>query len=380
MLEALLNKGVEPIADIVINHRDGPEGGTIFQNPDWGSDTIVSNDEAFGEPKNKHLPKGAEEERPLYLPTRKNTEGYDSARDIDHTKTQVRRDIIRYLRQLQSMGYRGWRYDMVHGYLATRIATYNRATRPTFCVGEYDWGNQDEQRGWVWNTATVVGDIKTASCVFDFKTFFKLKYNHTNYSNWYGGSGLICDTKDNIPWKNKAVTFLENHDTGYRTDHNGKPQAHHEFDSFANNWEVQQGYAYILTHPGIPTVYWKHYFDWGDDLQGKIKALINARKIAGVHSGSKLTTQENARQRGIYAAAIDGRYGHIYVRIGGSDADWQPFNSNYKDYREYAAGDGWKVWVKRQGNPPVQQAPRKQPFPIPTYTDPKYIFVQDSEL
>jgi hypothetical protein len=41
------------------------------------------------------------------------------------------------------------------------------------------------------------------------------------------------------------------------------------FDSFANNWQVEQAYAQILTHPGAPSVYWKHYFEWGSDLQNK---------------------------------------------------------------------------------------------------------------
>ena len=53
------------------------------------------------------------------------------------------------------------------------------------------------------------------------------------------------------------------------------------FDSFANNWQVEQAYAQILTHPDVPSVYWKHYFDWGSDLQNKVKALINARKMVG---------------------------------------------------------------------------------------------------
>ena len=51
-----------------------------------------------------------------------------------------------------------------------------------------------------------------------------------------------------------------------------------------------QAYAYILTHPGLPSVYWKHYFDWGPELQNKIRALINARKVAGVTSGSRFNS------------------------------------------------------------------------------------------
>ena len=61
---------------------------------------------------------------------------------------------------------------------------------------------------------------------------------------------------------------------------------------FTTTGRSNSAYAYILTHPGVPCVYWKHYFDWGDDLRNKIRALINARKVAGVHSGSELHLQE----------------------------------------------------------------------------------------
>jgi hypothetical protein len=40
MLEELLAKGAEPIADIVINHRDGNTDWADFKNPDWGVNTI----------------------------------------------------------------------------------------------------------------------------------------------------------------------------------------------------------------------------------------------------------------------------------------------------------------------------------------------------
>ena len=182
--------------------------------------------------------------------------------------------------------------------------------------------------------------------------------------------GMVGDTTDSLPWKQRAVTFLENHDTGYRTNEDGTPQEHHEFDSFANGWEVEQGYAYILTHPGVPCVYWKHYFDWGDDLRGKIKALVNARKVAGVKSGSPIHTQNNAQAAGVYAAMVEGAHGRLYVRIGGSDAAWAPGHSSYADFREYAHGAGWKVWVGLLGNPEVQQGPLKQPIPVPVFHAP----------
>ena len=191
---------------------------------------------------------------------------------------------------------------------------------------------------------------------------------------------MLGDTTDGYAWKNRAVTFLENHDTGYRTNEDGSPQEHHQFDSFLNDWQVQQGYAYILTHPGLPSVYWKHYFDWGTDLREKIKALINARKVAGVHSGSALHLQHNAQAKGIYAARVVGRQGDLYVRIGGSDMDWQPSDSNYQAYREYANGMGWKVWVGLPENPGVQHASLKGALPIPEYRRPQDIEVPEDWL
>jgi alpha-amylase len=235
----------------------------------------------------------------------------------------------------------------------------------------------------MWYTATTSSDLRTASCVFDFTTQFTLKGNKGRYGTWYGfgnGLGMMGDTTDNLPWKQRAVTFLENHDTGYRTQENGAPEQYHETDSFLNSWEVEQGYAYILSHPGIPTVFWKHYFDWGSDLQNKIKALINARKVADVHAGSALHLQQNARDSGVYSALVVGRKGDLYVRIGGTDDNWRPELSNYHDYREYARGAGWKVWVKLPNNPEVQQARLKDPFQVPQYTPAENITIPDEWL
>jgi alpha-amylase len=393
MLVALLQAGVEPVADIVINHRNGNSGWADFQAPTWGTWAICQNDEAFsnpasgitGTPANE---KGACEEQAQYMGG--TTFAYDAFRDVAHTDARVRKDIVRYLLQLRSAGYRGWRYDMVHGYHARWIACYNAATKPTFSVGEFDWGAHNQQRGWIWDTSTTPGasgaqHLMAASNVFDFTTFFGLKgaINESRYLALYGfglGIGMVADTTDTLPWKNRSVTFIENHDTGYRTNFDGTPQPNHQLDSFTNGWQVEQAYAQILTHPGIPTVYWKHYFDWGFSLESKIKALINARKVAGVHSGSSVDTQNNAAANGVYGARVQGKKGPLYVRVGGSDDSWEPSDSGYANYREYAAGAGWKVWVGLPGNPPVQQATPHAPFPVPSYVAPDQITVPNEPL
>ncbi len=395
MLEALLQNGVEPVADLVLNHRDGTHGWADFRNPDWGPWSICGTDEAYNRPESgisdtPFSERGQCEEKPTqYTSHGGSTYQYDSFRDLAHTDARVRRDLLRHLLQLRSLGYRGWRYDMVHGFHAQWIALYNRLSQPTFSVGEYDWGAHNEQRGWIWHTATqpnagAVEHLKTSSNVFDFTTLFSLKeiIRQGRYFALYGlgnGIGMVGDATDGLPWTNRAVTFVENHDTGYRTNEDGTPQEHHLHDTFANGWQVEQAYAHILTHPGVPTVFWKHYFDWGPDLRNKIHALINARKAAGVHAGSQVHLQDNARSAGVYAARVDGRNGELYVRVGGGDGQWEPSMSSYRDYRVYAQGAGWKVWVKLPGNPELRQAPPRGPLPIPEYTPPDQIVLPDMD-
>ncbi|HSI83684.1 MAG TPA: alpha-amylase family glycosyl hydrolase, partial [Candidatus Methylacidiphilales bacterium] len=347
VLQALYTAGAEPIADIVINHRNGSDGSWAqFKFPEWGTFAITRNDECFSDSASevKGTPidkRGAEEETPReYRGTPSDSFGY---RDLDHTNIQVRKDIVKYLRYLKSFGYRGWRYDMVVGYHARWISVYNHRSNPTFSVGEYwkeDNEGQGQIRGWIWHTATKpdkqgMDQLATCSAAFDFPGQATLRHNVGKYDAWYGfgnGIGLAGDTTTALRWCNKAVTFLENHDTAYRMNKDtGLKKDHDSADDFVGNKDIEQGYAYILTHPGIPCVFWKHFFDRGDDMRNAITALINARKVAKVHAGSKLHLQDNARKRGVYAAAVDGRAGQLYVRIGGDSSAWQPSDSKYKD-------------------------------------------------
>jgi len=75
--------------------------------------------------------------------------------------------------------------------------------------------------------------------------------------------------------------------------------------------------------------------------------------------------QDNATAHGVYAARIDGSRGRLYVRIGGSDASWQPGASGYGHVRPVARGQGWAVWLALPGNPPLRQAPRQRAWPVP---------------
>lgn len=54
----------------------------------------------------------------------------------------------------------------------------------------------------------------------------------------------------------------------------GSTQQHWPFPSGSAE---ETGYAYILTHPGIPCIMWEHYFDHG--FGGCIKHLVEVRQV-----------------------------------------------------------------------------------------------------
>ena len=113
---------------------------------------------------------------------------YGDFRDLDHTNPQVRRDIIRYLLMLKSAGYRGWRYDMVHGYHARGSpSTTSAPTRrsPSASTTGPNSPNRGVGSG---RPRRRPNDLSTASSVFDFTTQFTLKDNKSNYAVWAGSA------------------------------------------------------------------------------------------------------------------------------------------------------------------------------------------------
>nr|AHB20175.1 high pI alpha-amylase [Triticum aestivum] len=72
---------------------------------------------------------------------------------------------------------------------------------------------------------------------------------------------------------------------------------------------VMQGYAYILTHPGTPCIFYDHFFDWG--LKEEIDRLVSIRTRQGIHSESKLQIIE--ADADLYLAEIDSK---VIVKLG----------------------------------------------------------------
>lgn len=53
-------------------------------------------------------------------------------------------------------------------------------------------------------------------------------------------------------WPSRAITFIDNHDTGSTLNHWPFP-----------GHRLQEGYAYIITHPGTPCIFYDHLYQQG---------------------------------------------------------------------------------------------------------------------
>ncbi|NQD36231.1 alpha-amylase [Permianibacter sp. IMCC34836] len=312
-ITALSNQGIKSVADVVINHRVGTANWADFTNPTWDCRAVTSNDEWSGR-----------------CGTADTGDGYAAARDLDHRQTFLQNDIKTWLSsRLKGVGFSGIRYDYSKGYGPGYAGLYHDAMAPNFCVGEVwtnlDYNNVDSHRQLLMNYV----DGNGGKCgAFDFTT--KGLLNQALSANEYwrlrasdgkpaGGIGW---------WAQKMVTFVDNHDTG--------PSA--SCSTGQNHWpvpcsKVMQGYAYVLTHPGIPTVYYPHVYDW--NLRAGIKTLISLRKEKAITSTSAVAIQR--ADQGLYAAIINN---NLAMKIGPNA--WSPGSG----WTLRTSGDQYAVWTR----------------------------------
>ncbi len=316
LINALHQKDIRAIADIVINHRVGTTDAVTFTNPDWPTFFITADDEG------RNFVNGPVEFsiNGDYFPGALKADGsngtFAAARDLDHFNPAVRQEIITWMQFLRNdLGYDGWRYDFVHGYDPIFNKEYNDATQPYFAVGELLESGRFQTELWVDLT-------QQSSSAFDFNTKVALQgaVRFNNYSFLRDGNGNASGMIGNKPFK--SVTFLDNHDTGEAQQCCGS-----NFIFPGGEANLRKGYAYILTHPGVPMVFWPHYFDNGAGVREAINDLISIRKDIRIHSGTSMNIEE--ARNDLYAAYIDGRNGTIAMKLG--PADWAPF------------GDGWTL-------------------------------------
>lgn len=268
LIQTFKSNGIGTIADVVINHRKNVSNWVDFPvetykgvTYEMKSTDICANDDG-GKTK-----KWADENGYKLSSNNDTGEDWSGMRDLDHNSTNVQTIVKAYLKMLlNDFGYAGFRYDMVKGYSGKFTGIYNTATKPTYSVGEYWDGNVSVVKNWL-NATKVNGQITSAA--FDFPIRYVVR--DAIKANW---STVKTDGLANDPaYKQYAVTFVENHDTEYRSS--SEQQDPIRKDTLAAN-------AYILASCGTPCVFYKHWIDCKQD----IKAMINARQLAGITNTS----------------------------------------------------------------------------------------------
>lgn len=317
VVRAFTNNGIKAVADVVVNHRVGTTGWSDFTNPNWTTYSIVNNDEC-------NCGLGNPDTGP----------GFNGGRDIDHRNVgEVQNGIINWLNYtIKPVGFTGLRFDYVKGFGASYAGQYANAFKAEFCVGELwndlDLNNIDAHRQGIMNW---INGTSSSCGAFDFTTKGLLNDALANGNYW-----RLKDSSGKPQgavgwWPAMAVTFVDNHDTGpSETCSTGQ-----------NHWPVpcgtvMQGYAYILSHPGIPTVYYPHIYNW--NLKTSIAALMKARKTAGVHSTSPVAIQQATQ--GLYAAIITGSTRQLAMKIGPNS--WSPGTG----WTLQSSGTNYAVWMK----------------------------------
>ena len=327
MIQALKAKGVGTLADVVVNHRKNVSNWVDFPRETYKGVTyemvstdICANDDD-GQTKTWATQNGYQ------LSANNDTgEGWKGMRDLDHKSQNVQTIVKAYLDFLKNdLGYAGYRYDMVKGYAAEFTGLYNTAAQPTYSVGEYWDGNTAKVKAWL--DGTVVNGQMT-SAAFDFP--FRYTVRDAVSGNWskLASASLISDEN----YRRYAVTFVENHDTEYRS--NGEKQDPILKDTLAAN-------AFLLAMPGTPCVFMKHWQTYSTEL----KAMIEARKTAGINNMSRYSNFRNSQK--CFANSVDGKLLVIVGETGQvspSSEAWTKILEGYH-YAYYLSSQMQTAWV-----------------------------------
>ncbi|KAL7244722.1 hypothetical protein ACSBR2_000148 [Camellia fascicularis] len=206
-------------------------------------------------------------------------DNFDGVPNIDHTQDFVRKDIIGWLKWLRNtVGFQDFRFDFARGYSAKYVKEYIKGAKPVFSVGEY------------WDSCNYNGQI--LDCNQDS--------HRQRIVNWVDGTGQLSTTFD---FTTKGIL---------------------------------QGYAYILTHPGIPTVFYDHFYDWDKAIHDEIVKLMDIRKHQDIHSRSSIRIIE--AQPNLYSAIIGEK---LSMKIG--DGSWCPSG---REWSLVTSGHRYAVWHK----------------------------------
>ena len=329
LITTLHQNGARVVADIVINHAGAQEGWCDFKSYTFGTYGTFTPDGSYicnTDEVNTSAPTTA----CRGYATGNADDGYGneanyaSARDWDHKNTNVQNMFKAYLNWLRNeIKVDGFRYDYCKGFHHSHINDYNTAAKAYFSVMEY----------WDGNVETLkyhLNDAGKNTAAFDFN----MKYNAFNDGI---ASENYCALKGaGLPgagYARYAVTFVDSHDTYQRGSDS-------EFCGNGNSMticrdKIKQCYAYMLSMPGVPCVFWPHWVTFKEQL----KPLINARYKTGVHSESSVSDECG---KGYYKATITGTNGEIRLLLGPNSG----YNSTPSGYTLAGKGTNYGVYYK----------------------------------
>lgn len=235
LISAIHNNGMLVYADLVYNHM---RGGDFEYNPNTNSETETSFTPLSGKFEfhydNFH-PSSYEESDP---------DQFSDFPDLAHANPATYSTLENYSKWMKStIGYDGWRYDWVNGMWPWVIKDL-QTNVGGFGVVEY-WSDTKQQ------ALSYLNDINYTASAFDFHLFYALRdmANDNNKGSYdlskLWGAGIIHDLPEN------TVTMVQNHDLD-------KESAYQ-----ISNTDKMMAYAVILTHQGIPQVFWKDYYNYG---------------------------------------------------------------------------------------------------------------------
>ena len=293
--------GIGAIADVVINHRN-TEGWFTFPAETYKGVTyqMLSTDICKNDDQGKTATQAATDGVSL---SNNNDEGtdFDDCRDLDHKSANVQKIMKAYVDYLKNdLGYIGFRYDMVKGFDGIHVADYNDAVGVEYSVGEY-WDGNDKIESWINRT-----NKKSAAFDFQFRYNVRDAVNGTtngklgSSSDWSKLNSSINLMHD-VSYRRYAVTFVENHDTQYRSaDSQNDPLRK---DTLSAN-------AYLLAMPGTPCIFKIHWNEYKPEL----KEMISARKMAGITNMSNYVNR--TCKKTLYVNEVTGSNHKLLVAVG----------------------------------------------------------------
>ncbi len=321
-LEALINsahaENMEVYADIVLNHNSG---GQLEANQYTGTNTWTD----FTGVASGKFTRSQHDFHPNWV--HGNDLGIfggfpDLCHDVPYVQDWLwnRSDgVAKYYKNV--IGFDGWRFDYVKGFEPWVVAAWNNAVGG-FSVGEL-WDADVNYLDWWANQAN--------SSVFDFACYYKM-------NDAFDGNNLNV-LNDDMMWKRnsfKAVTFVTNHDTD-------------------EIWNKMLAYAYILTHEGYPTIFYRDYEEWLDKNKLNNLIWIHNQKATGNTSILHVDNDEYIARRNGYS----GNPG-LVVYINNSNSwkeRWVPTNWNSTQIKDFTGNSSWYPttqgggWVKIQCPP-----------------------------